>query len=87
MEFTSQFSEVYEQLPNLDFELLGDASRRNEKLLGDFREQKLRLSKLFAVRKVIKHSHKCKSKLEQERLKRKMKEKTSMQKIKQRQRQ
>ena len=36
MEFTSQFAEVYDQLPGLDFELLGDASRRNNDLLGDF---------------------------------------------------
>ncbi len=36
MEFTTQFSDVYESLPTLDFELLGDASRRNAKLLGSF---------------------------------------------------
>ena len=69
MEFTTQFADVYEQLPTLDFELLGDASRRNDELLGDFYQQKLRLCKLFAVRKVIKHSAKNKSKLEQERIK------------------
>lgn len=87
MEFTTQFSDVYESLPTLDFELLGDASRRNGKLLGSFDDQKLRLCKLFAIRKVIKHSHKTKSKLEQERLKKKMKEKTQIQKVKQKQRQ
>ena len=86
MEFTTQFSDVYESLPTLDFELLGDASRRNGKLLGSFDDQKLRLCKLFAIRKVIKHSHKTKSKLEQERLKKKMKEKTQIQKVKQKQR-
>ena len=86
MEMTSQFADVYEQLPNLDFDLLGDASKRNPNLLGDYKDQKLRLCKLFALRKVIKHSHKTKSKLEQERLKRKAKEKTQVQKVKAQQR-
>lgn len=82
MEMTSQFADVYEQLPNLDFDLLGDATKRNPNLLGSYQDQKLRLCKLFALRKVIKHSHKTKSKLEQERLKRKAKEKTQVQKVK-----
>ena len=82
MEFTSQFADVYKQLPKLDFDLLGDTSKRRDDLLDDLSEQKLRLCKLFALRRVIKHSHKTKSKLEQERLKRKAKEKTMIQKVK-----
>ena len=35
----------------------------------------MRLCRLFALRKVIKHSHKTKSKLEQERLRRRAQEK------------
>lgn len=75
VEFTSQFTDVYGQLPNLDFDLLGDATKRRADLLGDYKEQKLRLCKLFALRRVIRHSHKTKSKLEQERLRRRAIEK------------
>ena len=66
---------MYGQLPNLDFDLLGDATKRRADLLGDYKEQKLRLCKLFALRRVIRHSHKTKSKLEQERLRRRAIEK------------
>ena len=62
-------------MPNLDFDLLGDASARRGDLVGDYDEQKLRLCKLFALRRVIKHSHKTRSKLEQERLRRRAIEK------------
>ena len=86
MEFTTQFADVYEKLPSLDLDLLGDTSGRRPDLLDDYSEQKLRLCKLFAIRRLIKHSHKTKSKLEQERLKRKAKEKTKIQKAKQDQR-
>lgn len=81
MEFTSQFTDVYKELPNLDFELLGDATRRNTELLGDFQEQKMRLTKLFALRKITKHSLKTRSKLEQERIKRKVKERNQVKKV------
>ena len=42
----------------------------------------MRLCKLFALRRVIRHSHKTKSKLEQERLKRRAQEKREGSKIK-----
>ena len=75
VEFTSQFTDVYDQLPKLDFDLLGDATGRRGDLVGCYEDQKLRLCKLFALRRVIKHSHKTRSKLEQERLRRRAIEK------------
>jgi len=68
-EKTSTFAEVYERLPSLDFDLLGDASQRRGDLLGDYDEQKLRLSKLFALRKAIKCSDTTRPKLQQEYIK------------------
>lgn len=35
-EKISTFSEVYDKLPTLDFDLLGDASGRRHDLLGDY---------------------------------------------------
>jgi len=63
-EKISTISEVYERLPVLDMELLGDASLRRPDLLDSYPNQKLRLMKLFALRKVIKCSNRARPILE-----------------------
>ena len=63
-ETLSTLSEVYEKLPELDLEVIGDASKRREDLLGSYDEQKLRLMKLFAIRKLIKGTDKTRPILE-----------------------
>lgn len=83
MEFTTQFQDFYHKLPDLDFDLLGDTSLRDtyKHLLGDIKEQQIRLCKLFAFRKLITHSIRVRSVLEQERIKKMLKIKTAREKI------
>lgn len=70
-DLTSKFSEIYCQLPRLDFSVLGDTSSRQQfqSQLGDIHSQKIRLCKLFALRKLIKSSVRVKPAKEQERMK------------------
>jgi hypothetical protein len=63
-EVLSTLTEVFDKLPTLDMELLGDASRRRGDLLGSYETQKLRLMKHFAIRKIVKGSDKTRPILE-----------------------
>ena len=38
VEYISCFTEIYEQIPNWDFDLLGDASKRRGDLLGEYED-------------------------------------------------
>jgi hypothetical protein len=51
---SKMFAEVYQRLPELDFELLGDASHRPDDFLDDYAEQKIRLMKFYALRLIFK---------------------------------
>ena len=55
------FAEVYQRLPELDFELLGDASHRPDDFLDDYAEQKIRLMKFYALRLIFKQTAKYKT--------------------------